>query len=107
MLVAVSVPLFNVRAVILIRRPVTIAICVCILTHPSMNSAGIWMDLLIEVRSFLVVTVQRDLWSSRESLSLGMVLNDLPVFFDGDINIAKLDLSLLLLLNLSKLFPLN
>ena len=63
--------------------------------------------LVIPVRLLLVLTVKGNGGSGSHFAALGVVLNDLPVLLDGNVDITELDLTLLTLLNLSKLLPLE
>ena len=72
-----------------------------------MNTLGRRMILFVDVRGLFVVTVESDRGSSIQSFTLGMILDDLPVLLDRDIYVSQLDLSLLLLFDLSELLPLD
>ena len=72
-----------------------------------MNTLGRRMILFVDVGSLFVVTVESDGGSSIQSFTLGMILDDVPVLLDRDIYVSQLDLSLLLLFDLSELLPLD
>ena len=72
-----------------------------------MNTLGRRMILFVDVGSLFVVTVESNRGSSIQSFTLGMILDDLPVLLDRDIYVSQLDLSLLLLFDLSELLPLD
>ena len=107
MILVIMITFFHARAVVFIRRPITITVSVRILGNPSMNTLGGRMILFVDVRGLFVVTVESDRGGGMQSFTLGMILDDLPVLLDRDIYVAQLDLSLLLLFDLSELFPLD
>ena len=58
-----------------------------------------------EVGRLLVVTVEGHSGSVRKPLALCVILHNLPVFFDGDVYVAQLDLALLFLLDHRQFVP--
>ena len=94
------------RACVLIRVPEAISKVVCVAAHPSVHSlCSRLFLLLVPVRFLLVVSVEGDSGRVRHLLSLGVVLDDFPVLKHRDIDISKLDLSLLLLFDLRQFLP--
>jgi len=63
--------------------------------------------LVVPVRALLVVTVKGHSRSVSHLLTLGMILDNFPVLLNRNIDVTELDLSLLLLFNLSELLPLE
>lgn len=107
MLIVVFVSFTDIGTIIGIRGPIAITISISVIRNPSMDTLSIGMILLVEVRGLFVLSVKSNLRSLVESLSLSVILDNFPVLLDRDINIAELDLSLLLLLNLGELLPLD
>ena len=93
--------------IVLIRVPVSIAEVISVTGDPSVDTLSFGSHRLVEVRTLLVITVKGDLGSVGNLLALRVILNNLPVLFYRDIDITELDLSLLFLLNLGELLPLE
>ena len=105
-LVAVARGMDSCTAVV-VGAPVAVAEVISIARNPSVDTLGIWRIIRVPVRALLVLTVEGDSGSLRHLLALGMILDNLPVLLDRNIDISELDLSLLSLLNLGQLLPLN
>lgn len=105
-LVAVARGMDSCTAVV-VGAPVAVAEVISITRNPSVDTLGIWLIIRVPVRALLVLTVEGDSGSLRHLLALGMILDNLPVLLDRNIDISELDLSLLSLLNLGQLLPLN
>lgn len=106
-LLVVFVSFTDIGTIIVIGGPITVTISVSVIGNPSMDTLSVGMILLVEVRGLFVLSVKSDLGSLVESLSLSVILDNFPVLLNRNINIAELDLSLLLLFNLSEFLPLN
>lgn len=107
---AVSVSVLSVlgtRTVVLLGVPPAIAVVVSVRTDPLVDAIGRRGILVVEVGVLLIFTVEGDLRSVLNLLALSVVLDDPPVLLDGDIHVSELDLSLLALLDLRELLPLE
>lgn len=98
---------FDARALILFWVPVAIAKMVSVTRNPSVDTFRIGTLLRVPMWTLLVITVESDSGCLRHLFAFSVVLDNLPVLLHRDINIAELDLSLGLFLNLGQLFPLN
>jgi hypothetical protein len=94
---------------ILLGIPVAVAIVVGVAARPLVDTIGrrAAVFLRIPVGLLLVLAVEGDSGGLRHLSALGVILDDLPVLLDGDINVAELDLTLLALLDLRQLLPLE
>jgi len=94
--------------IVLLRVPPSVAVVISVGADPLVDTTGGGMALLtVPVRMLLVGTVKSDCGSVSHLFTLGVILNNFPVLLDGDIDVSKLDLSLLALLNLGEFLPLN
>jgi hypothetical protein len=105
-LTLLSLLAFNISALILLRSPVAITEMVSVARNPCVHAFCSRLVSRVHVRFLLIVTVEGDFWRVSQLLALGMILDDFPVLFDGDIDVAKFDLPLLTFLDLRELLPL-
>ena len=94
-------------AIILIRLPVTIPKMISVARGPRMHALSINLVIGIPVRALFILTIESDSGSLCHLLALSVILDDLPVLLDRNIDVAELDFSLCLLLDLCQLFPLD
>ena len=87
--------------------PVPVAEVVSVVGHPRVDLLSIRIILWVPVGALFVVAIESNLRGVGQLFTLGVVLDNAPVLLNGDVNIAKLDLSLLLLLDLGELVPLE
>ena len=97
---------YNLRTLVVIRVPVPVAIDVGVSRDPSMNALCGRFSLVREhLWMFFVFTIHGNSGDVRYFLALRMILDYLPVFFDRDVYIAKLDFAHFFLLYHSELLP--
>ena len=72
-----------------------------------MHALGIGVRIGIPVRTLFILTIESNSGSLCHLLALGVILDNFPVFLDRNIDVAELYLPFCLLLDLSKLFPLD
>lgn len=105
--VMLMVRALDARARVLLRAPITVAEVVGIARHPCVDTFGVWVILRIPVRALLILTVQCHGWSLGHLFAFCVILDNLPVFLNGNVDITELDLPLFSLLDLSQFLPLN
>ena len=96
----------NIRALILLRSPVAITEMIGVAGNPCVHASRSRLVSRVHVGVFLIVTVEGDFWSVGQLLALGVILDDFPVLFNRDVDIAEFDLPLLSFLDLCQLLPL-
>ena len=103
-----TVATVNTSASVILGIPVAVAVSVSVRGDPSVDTDGISLFVLVvPVGGAFVLTVKGDSGGVCHLLSLGVILDDLPVLFNGNIDVSELDLSLLLLFDLGEFLPLD
>lgn len=68
-------------AMVLIGAPVAVSVVVSVVRDPRVDTLGIRLAV-VEVGALLVLSVEGNRWSLSELLTLGVILDDLPVLLD-------------------------
>ena len=68
-------------AMVLIRGPVAVSVVVSVVGDPRVDTLGVRLAV-VEVGALLVISVEGNRWSLSKLLSLGVILDDLPVLLD-------------------------
>ena len=65
---------------VIVWVPVAVAMVVCVVGDPRVDGVGSGLFRLVPVRCFLVLAIESNSWGSCQLLTLGMILDNFPIF---------------------------